>query len=260
MASSKLRFAFVLSASIAICYAKRYIAIKIDYKEKEMLKTTFLGHSAFLFDDGVHKVIIDPFITGNPSAKIKAKDIKADYVILSHGHGDHFGDAVEISQKCGAQCIAVFELANILQREGANAHPMHIGGKKEFPFGKIKFTIAQHGSSIASGEYAGLAAGIILEMGGKKIYHTGDTGLFLDMKLIGEMNKIDAMFLPIGDNFTMGIDDAVKAVEFVKPNVAIPMHYNTFSIIEANPEEFKSKIEKNNFACKIMEVGETFKI
>jgi L-ascorbate metabolism protein UlaG (beta-lactamase superfamily) len=137
---------------------------------------------------------------------------------------------------------------------------MHIGGSRKFDFGTVKFTIAHHGSITPDGQYAGEAAGVILNIDGKTIYHTGDTGLFYDMKLIGEMNSIDYMFVPIGDNFTMGIDDAVKAVEFVKPKVVIPIHYDTFGIIEADPNVFKEKVEAISFKCYIMKFGEEIEI
>jgi L-ascorbate metabolism protein UlaG (beta-lactamase superfamily) len=221
-----------------------------------MLKITFLSHSCFLLDDGTDQVIIDPFITGNPTSPVKANDIKAKYIVLSHGHGDHLGDSISIAKQNDATIIAVNELANYALEKGCKAHNMHIGGAWKFPFGRLKFTIAHHGSGAPDGRYMGEPAGIILEIGGKTVYHTGDTGLFLDMKLIGELNKIDVMMLPIGDNFTMGIDDAVKAVEFVNPELCIPMHYNTFPVIVADPKEFSRKVESMRKKCRVMEYGE----
>jgi L-ascorbate metabolism protein UlaG (beta-lactamase superfamily) len=132
---------------------------------------------------------------------------------------------------------------------------MHIGGSHTFEFGKLKFTTANHGTSTPDGSYAGLAAGVILSIDGINLYHTGDTGLFYDMKLIGEITPIDYMLLPIGDNFTMGISDAVKAVELANPKVCIPMHYNTFPIIESDPHEFRKKIEALNKKCIVLEYG-----
>jgi L-ascorbate metabolism protein UlaG (beta-lactamase superfamily) len=225
-----------------------------------MLKITYLSHSGFLLDDGTHQVAIDPFLTGNPNAVAKPKDIKAKFIVLTHAHGDHYGDGISIAKTNDGLVIAVNELANYAEEEGAKSHNMHIGGSYVFPFGKLKFTIAHHGSSIADGRYMGEPAGVLITMGGKTVYHTGDTGLFLDMKLIGELNEIDAMLLPIGDNFTMGIDDAVKAVEFANPKLAIPMHYNTFPIIMADPLDFKAKVEKIGKACRVMEYGETINL
>ncbi len=225
-----------------------------------MLKLTYLSHSAFLLDDGENQVVVDPFFTGNPNSVAKPEDIKAKYVVITHGHPDHIGDGFEIAKNNGATVIAVNELALHAQSKDLEAHPMHIGGSWKFPFGRVKFTIAHHGSANADGQYMGEPAGVVIEMGGKTIYHCGDTGLFLDMKLIGERDDIDVMIAPIGDNFTMGIDDAVKAVEFVNPNLAIPIHYDTFPIIEADPNEFKSKVESIGKKCKVMAYGETLEL
>lgn len=225
-----------------------------------MLKITYLSHSCFLLDNGEHRVIIDPFLTGNPNAPIKKEDVKADFVVLTHAHGDHLGDGIAVATANEAQVIAVNELANFCSEQGLNAHNMHIGGAWNFPFGRLKFTIAHHGSGSPEGAYMGPPAGVLITMGGKTVYHCGDTGLFLDMKLIGELDKIDVMMAPIGGNFTMDVDDAAKAVEFANPKLAIPMHYNTFPVIEANPEEFKEKVEKAGKKAKVMIYGETITI
>lgn len=229
-------------------------------KGNAMLKLTYLSHSSFLLDDGKFQVIIDPFITGNPTAPVKASSLKPQFVVLTHAHGDHLGDGIEFSKRDGSLIIAVNELANYAASLGATAHNMHIGGSFNFPFGRLKFTIAHHGSATDDWKYMGEPAGALITMGGKTVYHTGDTGLFLDMKLIGEMNKIDAMMAPIGDNFTMGIDDAVKAAEFVNPGLVIPMHYNTFPVIKADPGEFKTKVEATGRKCKVMNYGETIEL
>lgn len=225
-----------------------------------MLKLTYHGHSVFEVHSGSHNLIIDPFINGNKHAKVKAKDINADFVVLTHAHGDHMGDAFDIAKRNDATVIAVNELANYASENGCKAHNMHIGGSFTFPFGKLKFTIAHHGSSTPDGKYMGEPAGVVLTIDGKNIYHAGDTGLFLDMKLIGEINPIDAALVPIGDNFTMGIDDAVKAIEFLNPKLAIPMHYSTFGVIEADPQEFKRKVESIGKKCSIIPFGESIEI
>lgn len=225
-----------------------------------MIKLTYHGHSAFELKAGSHNIIIDPFINGNKNAKVKPADIKADYIVLTHAHGDHFGDTLEIAKNNNATVIAVNELADHLDGKGLKVHNMHIGGAYNFPFGRLKFTIAHHGSSTNEGLYMGEPAGVVLTIDGKNIYHAGDTGLFLDMKLIGEMNPLDVAIVPIGDNFTMGIDDAVKAIEFLNPKLAIPMHYETFDVISADPNEFKRKVESIGKKCTVIPFGESIEI
>lgn len=225
------------------------------------MKLKYFSHSAFQVtsDSGV-KILIDPFLDNNPTSPVKSKDVNADYIILTHGHGDHIGDAFNIAKRCNSTFICVNELANYCAAKGFNAHNMHIGGSWNFDFGKVKFTIAHHGSMTPDNYYAGEPSGVILFIDGKIVYHTGDTGLFYDMKLIGEMNSIDYMLLPIGDNFTMGITDAVKAVELANAKTAIPMHYNTFPVINADPNEFKKGIEKIGKKCIVMEYGQEIEL
>ncbi len=227
-----------------------------------MPNITFLGHSCIMADDGKQKIIVDPFITGNPQATVSAEEIDVDYILATHGHADHLGDAVAISKRTGATIIAPNELATWVAQHGALAHNMHIGGAYSFEFGRVKLTIAHHGSAAGESglEYTGNPCGMVFEIGNKTVYHTGDTGLFLDMKLIGELDKIDIMFLPIGDNFTMGIDDAVKAVEFVNPKKVVPIHYNTWEIIEADPEEFKRKLSDSGVEVIIMKPNDMIEI
>lgn len=220
-----------------------------------MPKITFLGHSAFYMEGEKGKLVIDPFLTGNPVAQIKPEDLKVDFVLLTHGHGDHIGDAVDIAKANNATIIAPFELANYCADQGANVHPMHIGGARQFPFGKVKLTIAHHGSAAPDGTYTGNPCGFLITMDGKTFYHSGDTGLFYDMKLIGEMNSIDVAVLPIGDNFTMGVDDAVKATEFLKPKMVIPMHFKTFEVIDVEPGDFVSKVKALGFNSEILAVN-----
>ncbi|HOP07375.1 MAG TPA: metal-dependent hydrolase [candidate division Zixibacteria bacterium] len=205
----------------------------------------FLGHSCVTIQEGEHKLIIDPFLTGNPLAAATPDEIDANYVLITHGHSDHVGDGITIAKKNKATVIAGFELANLCAGEGCEVHPMHIGGKFKFPFGAVKLTIAHHGGGYGpdASRYTGPPVGFLVYIGGKTIYHPGDTGLFYDMKLIGDMNDIDLAFLPIGDNFTMGIDDAAKAAEFVQAKRVVPFHYNTWPPIAARPEEFASKVK-----------------
>lgn len=225
-----------------------------------MVKITYHGQSAFEIKSDKYNILIDPYITGNKFANVKAADLKADYIILSHGHDDHFGDTIEIAKNNDATVIAVDELSYYAHTKGLKTHGMHIGGGYNFPFGRVKFTIAHHGSSNSEGAYMGEPAGIVLTLGNKNIYHAGDTSLFLDMKLIGEINSLDAAIVPIGDNYTMGIDDAVKAIEFLNPKLAIPMHYNTFDVIKADPEEFKRKVESIGKKCEVIPFGGSIEI
>jgi L-ascorbate metabolism protein UlaG (beta-lactamase superfamily) len=225
------------------------------------MKLRFFSHSSFqITTDSGQVLLIDPFIDDNPTCPVQSAELDADYIILTHGHGDHIGDAFGIAQRTDPLFICVNELANYCIEKGFRAHNMHIGGAHQFDFGRLKFTIAHHGSMTPDNTYGGEPAGVLLTIDGKILYHTGDTGLFYDMKLIGEMNDIDYMLLPIGDNFTMGIDDAVKAVELAQPGLAIPMHYNTFPVIEADPKLFAEKITAVGYNARVMEYGEEIQL
>ena len=225
------------------------------------MRLRYFSHSAFQIttDSGI-VVLIDPFLDGNPTSPVKSDDVKADYIILTHAHGDHLGDTIKIAKEHKATVIAVNELADYCASNGVDAHNMHIGGGHNFDFGRVKFTIAHHGSLSPDNHFGGEPAGVLITADGKTLYHAGDTGIFYDMKLIGEMNKIDYALLPIGDNFTMGVDDAVKAAEFLQAEVSIPMHYNTFPVIEASPNEFKAKVESLGRKSIVLEYGEEIEL
>jgi L-ascorbate metabolism protein UlaG (beta-lactamase superfamily) len=221
----------------------------------------FLSHSAFLVTVADRKLLIDPFFTGNPKAPEGAVDIDADYILLTHGHGDHLGDGIDIAKRCDATIVAPNELAVYCANKGAKAHPMHIGGGWDFDFGRVKLTIAHHGSAAGPGpngwEYTGNPCGFLITAEGKTLYHAGDTGLFYDMKLIGEMNPVDLALLPIGDNFTMGVTDAIKAVELLGPKHAVPMHYDTFDLIKADPDAFATGARAHGTEVTVMPIGGT---
>ena len=221
------------------------------------VEVTGYGHACFSIVGGGATLLTDPFLTGNPLAAATADEVSADYILVSHAHGDHLGDAVPIAKRTGATIIANFEIATYCGNEGANAHPLHIGGGRDFPFGRVKLTIAHHGSSFPDGSYGGNPAGFLLTLEGKKIYHACDTGLFYDMKLIGE-EGIDLAILPIGDNFTMGPEDALKAVEFIEPKIVVPVHYDTFEVIEQDPHAFARMVEAETSArCMVLKPGDS---
>ncbi|HPU01607.1 MAG TPA: metal-dependent hydrolase [Bacillota bacterium] len=219
-----------------------------------MAKLTFLGHASFLLEGGDGgRLIFDPFLSGNPAAAAKPGDIKVDYILVSHAHDDHLGDAYDIAARNDALIITTAEIARAAGAKGCRAHALHIGGSHRFPFGRVKAVPALHGAGIAGGH----ACGFMVEYGGRNIYFAGDTGLFGDMKLIGERHDLDLALLPIGDNFTMGIDDAVAAASFLQARQVIPYHYNTWPIIEADPRLFKEKVERQaGSQCIILQPGE----
>jgi L-ascorbate metabolism protein UlaG (beta-lactamase superfamily) len=226
------------------------------------MKISFHGHSVVKVVTDKHTILIDPFITGNEMTDLKAENEKPDVILLTHGHNDHVGDTIELAKNNDALVVAPFELATYLSWQGVNTHPMHIGGAYEFDFGRVKLTQAFHGSSYETEDnqiiYTGMPAGILLTVGGKTLYHAGDTALFSDMKLIGERNTIDVAFLPIGDNFTMGPEDAAAAAEFLKAKTVVPMHYNTFPPIKQDPEKFISMLKDQE--GKIMNAGDEFEL
>jgi L-ascorbate metabolism protein UlaG (beta-lactamase superfamily) len=220
-----------------------------------MPRLTFLGHACFLLEEKDREALLfDPFITGNPAARAQPGEIRADFILVSHAHGDHLGDAYAIAARNDALIISTSEIAEAARGEGCRAHGLHIGGSHRFSFGSVKAALAFHGAGIPGGH----ACGFLVEYGGKKIYFAGDTGLFGDMRLIGELNALDLALLPIGDNYTMGIDDAVVAASFLKARQVIPYHYNTWPLIEADPQLFKEKVERQTeTGCIILQPGET---
>lgn len=226
------------------------------------MKITFFGHSCFLLETSTSKILFDPFITPNERAKhIDVEKIEADYILQSHGHVDHFVDLPEIAKRTGAMVVSSWEITEWLKKKGIeNVHPMNIGGSWTFPFGKVKMVFAAHSNSLPDGSYGGVAAGYIIEADSKRIFYAGDTGLNQDMKLIGEYWTPDVALLPIGDNFTMDVDDAVIASDFIQCNEIIGMHFDTFGYIEINHSEAIRKFEIRNKTLHLMEIGSTIEI
>ncbi len=208
-----------------------------------MLTLTFHGHACFDAAGDGKRIIIDPFLTGNPKADITADRLpKLDAILLSHGHGDHLGDAIPLAKKHRATIVATYELAQFCGQQGATVHAMHIGGSHRFPFGTVKLVPAFHGGGVEGddGSHTTNPCGLLLSLGGTTVYHAGDTGLTMEMQLLA--GQVDVMCVPIGDNYTMGIPDAVRAVEFVRPRAVVPMHYNTWDVIAADPEQFRQLV------------------
>ena len=224
-----------------------------------MLNLDYYGHSCFSLSDEKYSVLIDPFISGNPMTPIKADVLQPTHILVSHGHHDHLGDAIGIAKRTQALIIAPNELAKYCERQGARVHAMHIGGGREFEFGYVKLTNALHGSAVITANetiYTGNPCGFIIRMQGLNIYHAGDTGIFLDMKLIGEMDELDCALLPIGDNFVMGPADAARAADMLKAKLTIPMHYNTFPVIKQDPQVFMEMLKEYGLAGRVMNPGE----
>jgi L-ascorbate metabolism protein UlaG (beta-lactamase superfamily) len=214
-----------------------------------MAKLTWHGHSCFSLrtDDGT-RILFDPFLNDNPVADVRAAQIEAlDYILVSHGHSDHFADCISLAKRTGAMVVSTFELVNFCQSRGVEkGHGMNLGGAFRFPFGRVKLTPASHTGSIAGdeeGSYTTDPCGFLLTLnGGQRLYHAGDTALILDLQLL--QGQVDVALLPIGDNFTMGPEDAVRAVEYIQPRTVIPMHYNTWELIAQDPEDFRRQVGK----------------
>jgi L-ascorbate metabolism protein UlaG (beta-lactamase superfamily) len=208
-------------------------------------RVRWLGHAALLIESDGQRVLIDPYLTDNPAAAIAADAAEADYILVSHGHGDHVGDTIAIAKRTGATVVANYEISEWFQRQGlTKVHGMQHGGGHNFAFGRLKLTLAFHGSALPDGSYGGNPCGFLLYFqDGAKIYDAADTGLFGDMRLIGE-EGLDLAILPIGDNFTMGPDDALRAVQFLQPKQVLPIHYNTWPPIAQDGAAWGERVRR----------------
>lgn len=226
------------------------------------MKVSYHGHSVVQVVTEKKTILIDPFITGNELCDLDPKQVEPDVILLTHGHNDHVGDTVDIAKRTGVTVVALNELAVYLGSKGLNTHPMNIGGAYDFDFGRVKFTQAFHGSSYEEEDgtfiYTGMPGGILLTVEGKTIYHVGDTALFSDLKMIGELNDIDLAFIPIGDNFTMGPEDALIAADWINAKMVVPVHYNTFPVIKQDADAFASRVRVGK--GKALKVGESIEL
>lgn len=221
---------------------------------------TWHGHGTLSFLVGGKRVLVDPFfLPDNPAAKLEADAVDADFILVTHGHGDHVTHAMSIAQRCNSLVIANFEICNWIAAQGhENVHAQHIGGAYDHPFGRVKMTIAFHGSGLPDGSYGGMPGGFLLTLEGKNIYVAGDTAVYSDMKLIGR-SELDLAVVPIGDNFTMGPEDAVLAVKLLEPKVVIPYHFDTWAPIEQDANDWAQRVlDETHSRVVILEVEETY--
>ena len=244
-----------------INHQKEYVFGSILNSSLKM-KITFLGHASLLIETASVSIVVDPFISANEKAKdiIKLDDLKPDYILVTHAHQDHILDVEEIAKSSNAIIVSNYEIATYYQNKGFNVHPMNYGGSWNFDFGTVKYVNAIHTSSFPDGTYGGQPGGFVISSNDKNIYIAGDTALTMDMKLIPLTTKLDLAILPIGDNFTMGINDAIIASDFVDCNTILGYHYDTFGYIEINHEEAKAKFSKANKQLHLLEIAETISL
>lgn len=227
------------------------------------MKFTYYGHSSFSIELNGKHLLFDPFITPNELAKdIDINSIAADYILLSHGHFDHVADVAAIAQRTGATVVGSWEVAEWFRKQGLNTHPMNTGGKWKFDFGTVKCVVAEHSSILPDGSYGGGPMGFVVDGGnGNTFYYAGDTALTIDMQLIPLTSApLKFALLPVGDNFTMGIDDAVIAAEFVKTPKVIGLHFDTFGYIKINHEQAVTAFQQKNVALLLPEIGKSIEL
>ncbi len=228
------------------------------------MRLTYLAHSCVQIEAAGHTLLIDPYLTGNPLAPVKAADVHPDFILITHGHDDHVGDAGDIARRTRARIIANYEIACYFAEQGLETHGMYHGGGFNFPFGRAKMVLAHHGSGFPGPDrrliYMGSPAGFVLTLEGRNIYHAGDTCVFLEMEMIGRMHPIDVAFLPIGDNFTMGIDEAIEAIRLLRPKKVVPIHFNTWDLIRVDAEEFAAKARAAGTEPVVLKPGGTLEV
>ena len=225
------------------------------------MKITFYGHASLGIEVGGKHIIVDPFITGNPLASvIDINTLKADYILLTHAHGDHVLDVEAIANRTEATIVSNAEIASYYAKLGLKAHPMNHGGSWNFDFGKVKYVNAVHSSSFPDGSYGGNPGGFVIEGEHKNIYIAGDTALTMDMKLIPLRTKLDLAILPIGSNFTMDVEDAIIASDFIECDKILGYHFDTFGYIEINHEESIRKFFDKGKDLMLLEIGESIEL
>lgn len=219
---------------------------------------TWYGHATLGVETGGHHLVIDPFFDSNPAAGVKKEKVNADYLLVTHGHNDHIGDTIAIARRTGAMVISNYEICNWLEDHGVTkVHAQHLGGGHHYPFGYLKLTFALHGSALPDGSYGGNPAGFLLTtLDHKKLYIAGDTGLFGDMRLIGE-EGIDLAVLPIGDNYTMGPADALRALDLLRPRAVVPVHFSTWDVIRQDAQEWARAAAARGVKVHLLQPGES---
>lgn len=221
---------------------------------------TWLGHNAYSLQIGEHTVVIDPFLTGNPVASTSPDAIEASFILVSHGHDDHIGDTVDIAKRTGATVVANYEVGTWIENKGVEkVHKQHVGGGFQHPFGRVQFSIALHGSSLPDGSYGGMPGGLLITANsGEKLYFACDTALFSDMQLYA---GADFAALPIGDNYTMGPDDALRAVEFLKPKTVVPCHFDSFPLIKQDGAGWVARVNRGTGSkAVLLSPGESIQV
>jgi L-ascorbate metabolism protein UlaG (beta-lactamase superfamily) len=225
------------------------------------VKVTWFGHASIGLQVGDQSILIDPYLKDNPAASVDPSELEADYILVSHGHSDHVGDTVSIAKRTGATVVSNAEIAGWFGKQGLATHAQHLGGGYTYPFGYLKLTLALHGSGLPDGSNGGNPAGFLLTTpDDKKLYFACDTGLFGDMRLIGE-EGIDLAMLPIGDNYTMGPDDALRAVKLIEPKHVIPIHYNTFDLLAQDADAWAKRVEEQTDSkAHVLQPGDSFEL